>query len=363
MFPISAKTEIPLKACGAAPPRTAIWSSAEVERLQVLSERTPDVLSLERQLYRRFEPAHRGSGIVSHAVEGVAIYVLLLHERLDRVRQLDLAARTARRLLELLEDVRSNHVAADNRQIGRRILRFRLLDQTGQLVQPRIARARNFAGNDAVPTRLFARHFHDRHDRAMSLLVGVDQLADARALPNHDIVGEDHRERLVAHEIPRRQHGVAQAQLFLLADVGHLGEVGDGPYLAQLVDFATRLEELLELEVDFEVILDRPLLAAGDDDDLLDTGLDRLFDAVLDDRLVNEREHLLRLCLGGREEAGAPARRRKDRLAYAHLPSASIGRRGGRLDELVVVAMDAVAQPKSTRLGWHPDRPHDLADL
>jgi len=36
---------------------------------------------------------------------------------------------------------------------------------------------------------------------------------------------------------------------------------------------------------------------------------------------------------------------------------------GGRVDELVIVAMDAVAQPESTRIGGHPNGSHDLADL
>src|SRR5918996_3942505 len=56
-----------------------------------------------------------------------------------------------------------------------------------------------------------------------------------------------------------------------------------------------------------EMILDWPLLAAGDDDDLLDAGRDRLLDTVLDDRFVDQRQHFLWLGLRGRQEAGAPA--------------------------------------------------------
>ena len=70
---------------------------------------------------------------------------------------------------------------------------------------------------------------------------------------------------------------------------------------------AARLEEGLELDGDVEVILDRVLAAAGDEDDVVDAGRDRLLDAVLDDRLVDERQHLLRLRLGGGQEAGAEA--------------------------------------------------------
>jgi len=45
--------------CSPAPSCATGWST-QVERLQVLSELASDVRPLERQLYRRFEPAHRG---------------------------------------------------------------------------------------------------------------------------------------------------------------------------------------------------------------------------------------------------------------------------------------------------------------
>ena len=61
----------------------------------------------------------------------------------------------------------------------------------------------------------------------------------------------------------------------------------------------------LELDRHVEVILDRVLAAAGDEDDVVDARRDRFFDAVLNDRLVDERQHFLGLRLGGRKEAGA----------------------------------------------------------
>jgi hypothetical protein len=85
---------------------------------------------------------------------------------------------------------------------------------------------------------------------------------------------------------------------------------------------------VLELVVEVEVILDRALLAAGDDDDLLDAGRDRLLDGVLDDRLVDQRQHLLRLRLRGGQEASAPAGGREDSLADAHRTSRGSEERG-----------------------------------
>ena len=74
-------------------------------------------------------------------------------------------------------------------------------------------------------------------------MVGVDQLADARPVGDDDVVGQDHRERLVADEVLGHEHRVAQAELFLLADVGELGEVADVADLAELLDLALFLEQ------------------------------------------------------------------------------------------------------------------------
>ena len=62
-----------------------------------------------------------------------------------------------------------------------------------------------------------------------------------------------------------------------------------------------------ELGAAVEVVFHGGLAAAGDDDDLVAAGGDGLFDAVLDERLVDEAEHLFGHGLGGGEEAGAHA--------------------------------------------------------
>ncbi len=80
---------------------------------------------------------------------------------------------------------------------------------------------------------------------------------------------------------------------------------------------APGLEERLELDRDVEVVLDRVLAAAGDEDDVVHARGDRLFDAVLDDRLVHQHQHLFRLRLGGGQEAGAEAGGGEDGFADA----------------------------------------------
>ena len=46
-------------------------------------------------------------------------------------------------------------------------------------------------------------------------------------------------------------------------------------------------------------------VSVGDQEDVVDARGDRFLDAVLDDRLVHQRQHFLRLCFGGREKPGA----------------------------------------------------------
>ena len=68
------------------------------------------------------------------------------------------------------------------------------------------------AADDAVAARLLVRDARDRDDRRVRLLVGVHELADAGLIADNDVVAQDDRERLVAHEGPlRHEDGVAKA--------------------------------------------------------------------------------------------------------------------------------------------------------
>ena len=93
-------------------------------------------------------------------------------------------------------------------------------------------------------------------------------------------------------------------------------QVGDLPHDREEVVLAALLEHGLELEGGVEVVFDRVLAAPGDDDDPLDPRGLRLLDDVLDEGTVDERQHLLRLGLGGGKEPRAEPGRRKYR--YPH---------------------------------------------
>src|SRR5215213_1906473 len=98
---------------------------SELEVLEILAEFRPQLGPLEGELDGRLEPAHRGSRVVAGSLELIAVDRLLFHQRLDRVRELDLASRALLRLLELVEDLRRQDVATDDREVRGSLGRLR----------------------------------------------------------------------------------------------------------------------------------------------------------------------------------------------------------------------------------------------
>ena len=68
---------------------------------------------------------------------------------------------------------------------------------------------------------------------------------------------------------------------------------------------------------------DQVLLVADDENQRFDPRLQRFLDGILDQRLVDDRQHFLGDRLGGRQEPRAHAGNRKhrlaDRFAFSHL--------------------------------------------
>ena len=79
---------------------------------------------------------------------------------------------------------------------------------------------------------------------------------------------------------------------------------------------------VLDLERAVEIILDRMLAAAGDEDHLLDPRGTRLVDRILDERPVDNRQQFLGYGLGCGQEAGTEAGDWEDRFANAFMSHA-----------------------------------------
>ena len=131
-----------------------------------------------------------------------------------------------------------------------------------------------------------------------------------------EVVGKQDRERLVADCGPRAQHRVTEPEGRRLANVHarHMTRQYSA-HPRQKLGLALRFERRLQLRRTVEVVLDSLLRVTGDEHEMVDSGRHRLLHRVLDERLVDDREHLLGERLGRRQEPGAQPRHGEDGLS------------------------------------------------
>ena len=113
--------------------------------------------------------------------------------------------------------------------------------------------------------------------------------------------------RLLAGETHGARFGLVARQNFLLGLLAARGERG------------------VEFEHPVEMILDHALVASGDEDEMLDAGFLGFVDHILDQRLVDDGQHLLRHRLGGGQDAGAETGDREDGFTDFHGMSGGLG--------------------------------------
>ena len=164
--------------------------------------------------------------------------------------------------------------------------------------------------------RLFGIALLNRDDVSAGLLVEFDHGAHAALLRLHDHVGQEQRERLVAHQVAGAPDRVPEAERHLLARKAGLSRLRlHALELGQFGVLSALGERVVEFELNVEMILDDALVAAGHEDELLDAGFPGLVDHVLDDGLVHDRQHLLGERLGGWQEPRSKPRNRENRLS------------------------------------------------
>ena len=90
----------------------------------------------------------------------------------------------------------------------------------------------------------------------MHFLEDVHQLFQARDLGVDHVIGQQHREGLVADQFARGQHGMAEAERFLLTHVGDVDHVGNLAYDLEQIGFAALLQHFFQFVADVEVVFD-----------------------------------------------------------------------------------------------------------
>src|SRR3972149_10644005 len=282
--------------------RTFIAESGlvEPESLQIGAEGLAQIRTLQCVLDAGLEKPELVSAVVTTSLALVSVDRPLGSQRTQAVRQLDLASLVRGGARQMREYVRRQNVAADDRQVGGCFLGRRLLHHVPNAIEPF---SDPFAGNHAVARDLVARHAHYRQDRSLFFFEDVQHLLNARDLAVDEIVSQQYREGLFSNQVFGDSYRMSQSLGLLLPHIANVNEIGDGSDPRQLLLLAAVFEKAFELEGNIEMILDGRLTAAGHDDDVLAPGGHRLLHHVLDERLVNQGEHILRLRFGWGGEA------------------------------------------------------------
>ncbi len=98
---------------------------------------------------------------------------------------------------------------------------------------------------------------------------------------------------------------MAEAERSLLADEAHgAGGAKIGFQLLEQGGLALQTEAVLQLIRPVEIVLDRRLVAPGNEDDVLDPGGQSFVDDVLNCRPVEHRKHFFRDSFGCRQHPG-----------------------------------------------------------
>src|SRR2546423_3786379 len=310
--PSASRTGTVTGTSGATAPRISRWTSAsgitgrsdeaapahdlDDHRLDVRREVGP----VERELEVRPQEVDLHTGVVATPREPAPDDRLLLQQQADGVGELELAAGPRLDAVERVEDGGTEDVTANHGEVGRCVLRFRLLEHRPQPEHVPVDRVDHRA---PVRRDLVRFDLEQRDDRRRLAIVDLDHAAQKSGVVDHHVVAQQHGEGLVPDVLPGYRHRVAEAEWLVLADEVEVGELGECLHLLQEVVLALLLEHRLQLGLAVEVVLDRSFAAAVHHEDVADAGADRLFDDVLDGRAVDDGQHLFGDALARRQEA------------------------------------------------------------
>ena len=137
------------------------------------------------------------------------------------------------------------------------------------------------------------------------------------------IVGQQHGDALAGGKLLAVRHRVAEAAGIELVDLVHGGQLGRAAHQGERVGVALLLQRVLEFVVGTEVVGDRGLVRADDEQHVGDAVLGRLGDDELQRRSRHDRRELFGDGLGERQEPGAASGGRDECLAdrtIRHVP-------------------------------------------
>src|SRR6476646_7460096 len=160
------------------------------------------------------------------------------------------------------------------------------------------------------------RNFLHAEDRPVSFLIGMNELCEARDRGIDDFIAENDGKGFVTDQSLGAEDRMAESEGLRLTDVAEVCERGDVPHLAQELRLAAALEIFFQFDGSVEVVFDRAFAPPSDDNNVFDSGGDRFFYRILNQRFIDERQHFFGRCLRRGEEASAEACSGNHSFAY-----------------------------------------------
>ena len=198
-------------------------------------------------------------------------------------------------MLEDIKNIRRQHAAPKNGEVGNNLLRHRLFNHVEHIVNiaaHRVNAKRTVAGQQ------LPRYLLDTDNALPKLLMHADQLADRGLVGNNNVVSVQHCERLVADKGLRAPDRMPQAARLLLADILDVAQTRQGDHLVVQILLAGGKKLFLQFRRMIEMILNQRFAAVGNNQDILDPACDSLLHDILDSGLVHNRKHLFGNGLG-----------------------------------------------------------------
>jgi hypothetical protein len=121
------------------------------------------------------------------------------------------------------------------------------------------------------------------------------------------------------------QNCIAEAITLSLSNVVYVGKLRYVLYAIQSVGLPICFKFLFQLVGLVEVPFNGLFPPSCNDQDIINSGLNRFFDHVLDSWLIEDRHHLLWLSLCHRKEAGTESCSRNNCLVDFHFPEFHLG--------------------------------------
>ena len=167
-----------------------------------------------------------------------------------------------------------------------------------------------------------------QHAAAAHFAASANQLTQSRLLGVNQVIGQNHAERFVAHHRSGAEYSMSQTERFGLTNEDEIDATRrHGMHQIQKFVLALGREIGFQFRALVEVIFNGTLVAARDKDHVGNAGSSSFFHGILDERLIDYRQHFLGHCLSGGQEAGAQTGNREYSLTNGFHVTSQMKRR------------------------------------